>query len=69
MPKAAFVVCWLLKSSDGPLRATAPMVLTPPVSASSERVDLLDAEEPIWAFGAPSCVGNATNLQLRPLGL
>jgi hypothetical protein len=35
----------------------------------SEGVDLLDADEPIWAFAAPSSVGSATNPQLRPLAL
>ena len=30
----------------------------------SQRVDLLGADEPIWAFGAPSCLGSATNPQL-----
>ena len=37
--------------------------------ARLEGADLLDPDERTWAFGAPSCVGSATNLQLRPLVL
>ena|SRR5271167_4468481 len=39
------------------------------VHVGLKRRDVLDADEPIWAFGAPSCVGSATNLQLRSLVL
>jgi hypothetical protein len=33
----------------------------------SERIHLVDADEPIWAFGAPSCVGSVVKLQVRRL--
>lgn len=35
----------------------------------SERADLVDADEPFWAFAASGCVGSVVNLHVRPLAL
>jgi hypothetical protein len=52
-------------------RANRPAPVGGPMRRSNGILSagLLDANEPFWAFGAPGCVGSATNLQLRPLAL
>jgi hypothetical protein len=66
------VACHGTDGTDTTCQTAGALNAAPGVSArlaGSERVDLVDTDEHIWAFGAPSCVGSATNLQLRPLAL